>query len=90
IDEGFAAAGGYVRNHKGEWIIGFARYLGNCSVLEAELWGILDGLNLTVDRCFQKVFIQTDNIEAIKLSWKIIWESPILPLLEEFIRQLKR
>ncbi|MBA0778184.1 hypothetical protein Gotri_006078, partial [Gossypium trilobum] len=37
IDEGFAAAGGYVIDHKGEWIIGFARYLGNCSVLEAEL-----------------------------------------------------
>ncbi|KAH1067600.1 hypothetical protein J1N35_032587 [Gossypium stocksii] len=31
-----------------------------------ELWGILDGLNLTADRCFQKVLIQTDSIEAIK------------------------
>ncbi|MBA0780342.1 hypothetical protein Gotri_004454 [Gossypium trilobum] len=66
IDEGFAATGGCVRDHKGEWIIGFARYLGNCSVLEVEFLGILDGLNLTADRCFQKFLIQTDSIEAIE------------------------
>ncbi|MBA0799028.1 hypothetical protein Gohar_009564, partial [Gossypium harknessii] len=66
INEGFAAAEGCVRDHKGEWIIGFVRYLGNCSVLEAKLWGILDGLNLMADRCFQNVLIQTDSIEAIK------------------------
>ncbi|KAH1032557.1 hypothetical protein J1N35_044731 [Gossypium stocksii] len=60
-----AAAGGCVKDYKGEWIIGFARYLGNCSVLEVELWGILDGLNFMVDRCFKKVLIQTDSIEVI-------------------------
>ncbi|MBA0732732.1 hypothetical protein Gogos_016803, partial [Gossypium gossypioides] len=37
FDEGFAADGGCVRDHNGEWIIGFAKYLGNCTVLEAEL-----------------------------------------------------
>ncbi|MBA0778183.1 hypothetical protein Gotri_006078 [Gossypium trilobum] len=29
-------------------------------------------------------------LKLLKLSWKIICESPIIPLLEEFIRQLKR
>ncbi|MFQ6634743.1 hypothetical protein Gotur_011937, partial [Gossypium turneri] len=52
INEGFAAAGGCVRDHKGEWTIRFTRYLGNCSVLEAKLWGILDGMNLTTDMYF--------------------------------------
>ncbi|MBA0573978.1 hypothetical protein Golob_001221 [Gossypium lobatum] len=50
LDEEFAAAGGYVCDHNGGWIIGFCRYLGNCTVTEAELWGILNGLNLLLER----------------------------------------
>ncbi|MBA0771301.1 hypothetical protein Gotri_019785, partial [Gossypium trilobum] len=65
IDEGFVADGGYVRDYNGEWIIRFSRYLGNCTMLEAELWGILNGLNLILDRRFENTLIQTDCIEAI-------------------------
>lgn len=36
-DEGFAAAGGLVCDQNGRWIIGFNRFLGNCTVIEAEL-----------------------------------------------------
>ncbi|KAH1064797.1 hypothetical protein J1N35_029784 [Gossypium stocksii] len=43
------------------------RYLGNCSVLEAKLLGILDGLKIILDRSFKRVLIQTDNIEAINV-----------------------
>ncbi|KAH1054951.1 hypothetical protein J1N35_033016 [Gossypium stocksii] len=63
--KGFAVDGRCMRGHNGEWIIGFAKYLGNCIVLEAELWRILDKLNLILDRCFEKILIQTDNIDAI-------------------------
>ncbi|KAH1066193.1 hypothetical protein J1N35_031180 [Gossypium stocksii] len=65
LDEGFAATGGFVHDHNDRWIIGYCRYLGNCTVVDAELWGILDGLNLILDRCFWNVIIQTDSIEAI-------------------------
>ncbi|KAK5783307.1 hypothetical protein PVK06_037815 [Gossypium arboreum] len=37
LDEGVAATGGYICYHNGGWIIGFYRYLGNCTVTEAEL-----------------------------------------------------
>ncbi|MBA0768475.1 hypothetical protein Gotri_017273 [Gossypium trilobum] len=70
FDEGFAADGGCVRDHNGEWIIRFAKYLGNCTALEAEIWGILDGLNLILDRHFEKILIQTDSIEAINVILK--------------------
>ncbi|MFQ6626513.1 hypothetical protein Gotur_006448, partial [Gossypium turneri] len=30
-------------------------------------WGILDGLNLILDRHFEKILIQTDSIEAINV-----------------------
>ncbi|KAG8480635.1 hypothetical protein CXB51_025245 [Gossypium anomalum] len=62
LGDDFAAAGGFVCDHNGGWIIGFCRYLGNCTVVEAELWGILDGLNLLLDRSFEKVLIQTDSV----------------------------
>ncbi|MBA0763079.1 hypothetical protein Gotri_012596 [Gossypium trilobum] len=52
IDEGFAATGGFVRDHNGRWIVGFSKYLGNCTVMEAELWGILEGLNIMLYRRF--------------------------------------
>ncbi|KAH1129526.1 hypothetical protein J1N35_000904, partial [Gossypium stocksii] len=45
--------------------MGYYRYLANCIVVEAKLWGILDGLNLILDRSFERVFIQTDIIEAV-------------------------
>ncbi|KAH1032743.1 hypothetical protein J1N35_044917 [Gossypium stocksii] len=57
--------GGCVRDYNGEWIIEFSRYLGNCIVLKVELWGILDGLNLPLYRCFERILIQIDSIEAI-------------------------
>ncbi|MBA0697759.1 hypothetical protein Goari_021285, partial [Gossypium aridum] len=65
LDEGFAAAGGFVCDHNDGWIMGFYRYLGNCTVVEAELWGILNSLNLILDRWFERVLILTDSIEAV-------------------------
>ncbi|KAH1130460.1 hypothetical protein J1N35_001838, partial [Gossypium stocksii] len=57
LDEGFAAVGDFVSDQNDGWIMGFYRYLGNCTVLEAELWGILDGLNFILDRSFKRVLI---------------------------------
>lgn len=39
----FAAIGGIMRDRNGRWILGFNRYLGNYSLFDAELCGILDG-----------------------------------------------
>ncbi|MBA0606234.1 hypothetical protein Godav_018738 [Gossypium davidsonii] len=33
-----------LRDDQGRWILGFNRRLGQCSVFNVELWGILDGL----------------------------------------------
>ncbi|XP_052482520.1 uncharacterized protein LOC128036033 [Gossypium raimondii] len=46
VDSGDTVAGGVQRGKNGEWILGYNKYLGNCSILDAELWGILDGLKL--------------------------------------------
>ncbi|MBA0850970.1 hypothetical protein Goshw_010411 [Gossypium schwendimanii] len=39
-DGSFATArggGGIANSHDGEWILGYNRYLGNCSIFDAEL-----------------------------------------------------
>ncbi|KAH1079972.1 hypothetical protein J1N35_019733 [Gossypium stocksii] len=41
LDSGLVATGGLVRDKEGNWIVGFHRFLGNCSVFDAELWGKL-------------------------------------------------
>jgi hypothetical protein len=42
---GCAGGGGILRDCVGNWIGGFARFLGNCSSLMAELWALKDGLS---------------------------------------------
>ncbi|MBA0553492.1 hypothetical protein Golob_012670, partial [Gossypium lobatum] len=54
---------GVLRDHHGKWIIGFNRRLGLCSVLNAELWGILDGLTVLNIKNWDKVSIRTDRVE---------------------------
>ncbi|MBA0780646.1 hypothetical protein Gotri_004724, partial [Gossypium trilobum] len=46
--------------------------LESCSVLDADLWGILDGLVLLIDQGYDNMLIHTDCLEAVKA----IQESP--------------
>ncbi|MBA0735612.1 hypothetical protein Gogos_019446, partial [Gossypium gossypioides] len=43
---GTAAAGGVLRYGNEDWIMGYNRFLGECSVFDADLWVILDGLEV--------------------------------------------
>ncbi|KAH1046624.1 hypothetical protein J1N35_037408 [Gossypium stocksii] len=63
---GNAAAGGVVRDRYGNWILGFTHYLGRCSPLEAEFWGILDGILIILNKGYKRVKIQTNNLEVVK------------------------
>ncbi|MBA0811146.1 hypothetical protein Gohar_003075 [Gossypium harknessii] len=62
---GFVTTGGVICDHNGKWILGFNRYLGMCLVLEAELWAIYDGLDLTLDQGHDKVLINTNSMEVV-------------------------
>ncbi|MBA0733637.1 hypothetical protein Gogos_017627 [Gossypium gossypioides] len=46
---------GIIMDQYGNWILGFNRRLGQCSIFNAELWGILDGLFLLQSRRYDKV-----------------------------------
>ncbi|KAE8696037.1 hypothetical protein F3Y22_tig00110677pilonHSYRG00012 [Hibiscus syriacus] len=44
------AMGGVLRDSNGQWVIGFHRNIGRCSIFHAELWALLDGLTLAWDQ----------------------------------------
>ncbi|MBA0585704.1 hypothetical protein Gorai_016471, partial [Gossypium raimondii] len=46
LDTENASVGGVARDMNGQWLFGFYRYLGQCSIFDAELWGIFEGLKL--------------------------------------------
>ncbi|MBA0869940.1 hypothetical protein Goshw_005574 [Gossypium schwendimanii] len=54
-------------DQNGEWIIGFNKYLGNCTVFDSKLWGILDSLKLALDQRFENVLIQSNSLVAINM-----------------------
>ncbi|KAH1055333.1 hypothetical protein J1N35_033398 [Gossypium stocksii] len=66
LDFGLGANGGVIRDKAENWITGFHSYLGKVSVLDAELWGILNGLKLIRQRGYDHVIISSDCLEVIK------------------------
>ncbi|MBA0749026.1 hypothetical protein Gogos_002992 [Gossypium gossypioides] len=66
-EDAFTTTGGLLRDQNREWIIGFNRYLGNCTVLDSKLWGILDSLKLALDEGFENVLIQSNSLVAINM-----------------------
>lgn len=51
--------GGLIRDDCGKWVRGYARKVGFCSVLEAELWGIVEGLRLAWNLGFRRVEVES-------------------------------
>ncbi|MBA0769493.1 hypothetical protein Gotri_018218 [Gossypium trilobum] len=62
-----AVAGGLVRDKNEKWLWGYTRSLGRCSVLEAELWQILDGLDLLWKHGYRNIVVESNNAAAVKL-----------------------
>lgn len=62
-----AAAGGILRNQWGEFVLGFASHLGQCSIIETELRAILMGALVVKRRGLHGVELESDSMAAIKL-----------------------
>ncbi|KAK5836136.1 hypothetical protein PVK06_011891 [Gossypium arboreum] len=63
-DSEYAAIGGVVRDHDGNWIVGFTHFLGVCSLFVAEFWTILDGILILLNKGYKQAIIMTDNLEV--------------------------
>ncbi|EOY16691.1 Polynucleotidyl transferase, putative [Theobroma cacao] len=83
---GGAATGGIIRDDKGEWMLGFIHKIGITFSLNAELWALLQGLNLCWRRGFRKVQVESDSFLAIQ---KLLMESNTLEPNVHLLRNIK-
>ncbi|KAL4382902.1 hypothetical protein GQ457_15G029930 [Hibiscus cannabinus] len=69
---GHSSCGGGFRNSEGVWLHGFSKFIGCCSILEAELWGICMGLSLAWDRGFRCIMVESDYIRRLcSQNWQV-------------------
>lgn len=59
--------GGILRSDSGNFVFDFTVNLGPCSVMEAELWAILNGLKLAKDKGFDKIQLETNSLAAMRI-----------------------
>jgi ribonuclease HI len=65
-----SGCGGLVRGSMGEWLGGFAKGLGECSIEMAELWGAWEGLKLAWELGFKHVELRLDALHVVKMLTK--------------------
>ncbi|MBA0615721.1 hypothetical protein Godav_015835, partial [Gossypium davidsonii] len=90
--EGLGAARDLVRDQNSRWIIRFSIYLGNCIVMEVELWGILDGKLPLESKTHppQKNSSNPDKGKAVKDSKYPLGGNTIANSLVKMIRNRKQ
>ncbi|MCI24501.1 ribonuclease H protein, partial [Trifolium medium] len=83
-----AGCGGLIRGSDGEWLGGFAKFLGACSAYVAELWGVLEGLNLARRLGFRAVELHVDSDVVVQVIHSGVSKSSMGRMLLWKIRRL--
>jgi ribonuclease HI len=65
--QGRANCGGILINSVGNFIVAFSAYIGPCSVLHSEIWGITHGLQIAKTRGIMCVRVESDSAMVINL-----------------------
>nr|KYP54715.1 Putative ribonuclease H protein At1g65750 family [Cajanus cajan] len=66
--ENMASCGGVIRDSDGRFVVAFTGKLGMCSILKSELWAILHGLRILVNRNLgRQVIIESDSSTTVRL-----------------------
>ncbi|XP_028120402.1 uncharacterized protein LOC114317817 [Camellia sinensis] len=66
-DPGQSHYGGLLRDEVGSWVWGFQGYLGHCTSLEVEIWGIYRGLTIIMQKGMSNITIERDFQAAMDL-----------------------
>ncbi|CAL1384434.1 unnamed protein product [Linum trigynum] len=61
------SAGGALRDHHGRWLGGFCSKMSNGTTIMAELWGILQGLQLAWRKGIRFLILESDSQLALDL-----------------------
>ncbi|MBA0671719.1 hypothetical protein Goklo_007385 [Gossypium klotzschianum] len=54
-------------NDKGDWVVGFSRKIGRTDSLQAKLWGIREGLQLTISLNIRSLTVELDAMMVVHL-----------------------
>ncbi|CAJ2662636.1 unnamed protein product [Trifolium pratense] len=88
-DQNRGGCGGIIRGSQGEWLGGFARGLGNCSAIIAELWGVAEGLSYARRLGFTAVELNVDSVVVVQAIKTGRFSSSVgLPLVKHIRRML--
>ncbi|KAL4388752.1 hypothetical protein GQ457_09G005630 [Hibiscus cannabinus] len=87
---GFSSCGGVIRNEFGGWLIGFSRKLGICSVIEAELWGIYEGLLVAWSLGLNRIIVEVDSADVINLIHQYKVGEASLALVPHIVSLIRR
>lgn len=66
-NQGLSGCGGIIRDASRRWIIDFTKFVGCGSVLNAELWGIFEGINMALQQGFMHVEVESDSKKAVDI-----------------------
>ena len=69
-NSGHISAGGVMRNKERNWLKGFVLSKGIGNVLEAELWGMFEGLNMAWNSRARRVIMEFDSLTTVQLLTK--------------------
>ncbi|KAJ1388116.1 Ribonuclease H domain [Sesbania bispinosa] len=64
---GMMRFGRVMRDSEGAWLWGFSATGGIGSVIEAEIWALITGLQFAWDKEYRKVHCETDSLEVIHM-----------------------
>ncbi|RYQ83778.1 hypothetical protein Ahy_B10g102615 [Arachis hypogaea] len=79
-----AACGGVFRDADGRFLKGFSCNLGGCSIMHAELWAIVHGLQIAVVNGYQSIVVESDSAAAIKfINHGCSPTHPCAPLIQD-------
>ncbi|CAN1181161.1 hypothetical protein LINPERPRIM_LOCUS6069 [Linum perenne] len=70
-----AAAGGIIHDDQGWFVVAFASKLGLCSVVRAEMRGIVDGMGIVWDNGIRKLRTKSNSASSINLLTNVNWNN---------------
>jgi ribonuclease HI len=65
--DGCIGCGGIIRGSDGEWLEGFAKYVGHGTAYLAELWGVYEGLQVARRMNFHRVELHVDSMVVVQV-----------------------
>ncbi|MBA0817274.1 hypothetical protein Gohar_001854, partial [Gossypium harknessii] len=69
--------------------MGFTRFLGVCSPFEAEVWSILNGFLILLNKGYRRAIILTDNLEVAQILTDLDLEDSGITMLRRTQRIMR-